>query len=198
LWNPTFRKGREAWGTLFRGAGLEMRAARQGWGTGQKAKVGRLPHAILHSALKALVSSAALIFLAALCACGSSGTSSGSATTSPQPTYAGLWGAEFSLAPSQGGSQWLFFGADLVSEVSRERELSRGRIAAVRRGLYRLLHCRYQQWAGVALLRLFAPAGRSCSRHQWLERHHGGGGADDKCGVGLPWKRHVAIDKWLA
>jgi hypothetical protein len=27
-WNPTFRKGRETWGTRFRGAGQEARATR--------------------------------------------------------------------------------------------------------------------------------------------------------------------------
>jgi hypothetical protein len=58
----------------------------------------------------------ALVLLAAsLCGC-SSPSSAKPTPAGTQPTFVGTWAAEFSLASSLGGSQWLFFAANVVSE----------------------------------------------------------------------------------
>lgn len=65
--------------------------------------------------MKAAALCALLLLAISLTACGSSSTPP-APTSQQQSTFAGTWAGEYSLAPSEDGSELLFFAATLVSE----------------------------------------------------------------------------------
>lgn len=145
--------------------------------------------------MKAAALCALLLLAISLTACGSSSTPP-APTSQQQSTFAGTWAGEYSLAPSEDGSELLFFCRRFGQRIPCEWELHVFRDACFHG--YKsnwLLHRRPERWPWVYSVLRWHFARRCRHRHQRIDF---GAGFRGGRSARLLRQRNVGDGQWLA